>query len=124
VYDNEPNFLVTSNAYSIQPPFLSNESLFSSLQQSDYNILGVNKTKIIEKLEKDLDSALSSANVAAHSSHKRETALEKKIEILQKNIARLEKRDEKRKKRMKNMEIEFKILQNVNRNLLNPRNNS
>lgn len=95
-------------------------SLMLDPYRSDLNIYGVDKTKIIEKLEKEINSA----NAATRSAHKRESVTEKENATLQKENIRLEKRDKKRTKSQKNMEIEFKILKDVNQNLKNCLDNS
>jgi len=95
-------------------------SLIADPYHSDYNIFGVDKTKIIERLEKDVESAKSTTCFAEkrHKDSKNENA------ILQKNITKVEKKNKKITRERDLLKFELKILKDVNRNLLHRLDNS
>lgn len=96
------------------------QALISDPYRSDFNIYGVDKTKIIEKLEKKLAVSERSITSAYDSCEIKD----EENSVLEIKNTRLENKGKKMMKERKNMEIEFKILKDVNRNLKNRLDNS
>ena len=94
--------------------------LITDPYHSDYNIFGVDKTKIIEKLEEEL--AISQRSVS--STHRSCERKDEENSLLQKKNVTLEKKNKKVTKERDILKIDLKISENVKRHLLNRLDNS
>jgi len=113
---------VDSNILATQVPssLTTVDSAFLNSYQSDFNIYGVDKTKIIEKLEEELDSSRRSTRSVRELY---ETEKNEKSVLQKKNISS-EKKIKKITRERDILKIELKISKDINRNLLNRLDNS
>lgn len=90
-----------------------NHPTFNSLN-SDYNIYGVEKSRIIERLEEEIDAL----NRSLRHANKEYEEKKKENKQLSKKINRKIKQLEKTVRERDNLKIELKIFRSVNRNLM------